>query len=220
MKRALILFDIDGTLVDSEAMILAAQAEAFAAFLLPMPERMRVLSIVGLSLHEAFTVLAGPDGPVEGLVNTYSEAFARLRDTEQARELLFDGAQAALQTLVADDGLWLGVATGKSRRGVDRLVAAHAWHGYFHTIQTADDAPSKPHPAMILQACAEIDLTPERAIMVGDSSYDMAMARTAGARAIGVAWGFQPREALVTAGAEMIVEDFGELCAVIDRISR
>lgn len=220
MSRTLLLFDLDGTLVNSEQMILTAQAEAFAAFSLPMPERMRALSIVGLSLHEAFTVLAGPEGPVAGLVKVYGEAFARLRDNGTIAEPLFGGAQAVLQSMAADAGLSLGVATGKSRRGVDRLIERHGWHAYFDTIQTADDAPSKPHPAMILQACAATGHAPGTTIMVGDSSYDMAMARAAGARAIGVAWGFQPRENLVEAGAEAIAEDFDHLREMIGDINR
>ncbi len=220
MKPTLLLFDIDGTLVNSEAMILAAQAEAFAAFNLPMPARERALSIVGLSLHEAFTVLVGPEGPVEELAKTYGEAFGRLRDSGAIAEPLFDGAREALRRAAGVEAFHLGIATGKSRRGVSRLVEKHGWQAWFRTIQTADDAPSKPHPAMIRQACHETGIPPERAIMIGDSSYDMAMARAAGARAIGVAWGFQPREALIAAGAEVIAEGFDHLDALIGQISR
>lgn len=220
MTRNLLLFDLDGTLVNSEQMILAAQAEAFAALGLPMPSRERALSIVGLSLHEAFTVLVGPEGPVAALVDVYGGTFKRQREEARIPEPLFEGAAELLRRLAVPDGPVLGIATGKSRRGVSALIDKHGWHGCFRTIQTADDAPSKPHPAMVLQACTETGHAAGAAIMIGDSSYDMAMARAAGARAIGVAWGFQPRETLLAAGAEAIAEDFAHLDALIGEFGR
>ncbi|KAF0230990.1 MAG: phosphoglycolate [Beijerinckiaceae bacterium] len=215
VNQTLLLFDLDGTLVNSEAMILAAQAQAFAALGLPMPSRERALSIVGLSLTEAFTVLVGPEGPVDALVDVYGQTFKRQREEAKIPEPLFDGVEDVLARAFAAGHLALGIATGKSRRGVNALIGKHGWEPYFATIQTADDAPSKPHPAMVLQACAATGHAPERAIMIGDSSYDMAMACAAGARAIGVAWGFQPREALISAGAEVIAENFPHLEALI-----
>lgn len=215
MTRHLVLFDLDGTLVDSADIILAAQAKAFAAVSLPMPERARALSIVGLSLREAFEVLAGADGPIDGLVEAYKTAFFELRHAGDVPEQLFEGAAATLDDFSAAAGLVLGIATGKSRRGVEALSTLHGWHGRFATIQTADDAPSKPHPAMIHQAAAETGIVPANILMIGDSSYDMMMARSAGARAIGVGWGFQPRAALHDAGAEHIVETFAELRALV-----
>lgn len=215
MTARLLLFDLDGTLVDSAAMILAAQAEAFAACGLEPPGREKSLSIVGLSLNEAFRALVGATGPIEALAGAYRIAFHRLRLAGTIPETLFGGAQAALDRLGAEEGHALGVATGKSRRGVAALVEKHGWHDLFATVQTADDAPSKPHPAMILQACAATGHAPGQTWMIGDSSFDMAMARAAGARAIGVAWGFQPRAALVEAGAERIVEDFDALVDLV-----
>jgi phosphoglycolate phosphatase len=212
----LLLFDLDGTLVDSQHMILAAQAKAFAAFSMPMPERDRALSIVGLSLYEAFRALVGPEGPIDGLVAAYKQAFFELRRDNQVPEHLFEGAADLLGALAGREAFVLGIATGKSRRGVDALIEKHGWHGRFATIQTADDAPSKPHPAMVLQAAAETDLAPARILMIGDSSFDMQMGRSAGARTVGVAWGFQPRDALRAAGADRIVETFAELQRVID----
>ena len=220
MTRHLILFDLDGTLVDSADIILAAQAKAFAAVSLPMPGRERALSIVGLSLREAFEVLAGKDGPIDGLVEAYRAAFFDLRRSQNVPERLFDGAAGLLDDLAAHRHLILGGATGKSRRGVEALSARYGWEGRFATIQTADDAPSKPHPAMVQQAAAETGVAPSRVLMIGDSSYDMMMARSAGARAIGVGWGFQPREVLREAGAEQIVESFDELQALIAGLAR
>ncbi|MCZ8185632.1 MAG: HAD-IA family hydrolase [Beijerinckiaceae bacterium] len=211
----LLLFDVDGTLVNSEAIILTAQAQTFAAVGLPAPSRERGLSIVGLSLHEAFTALAGPEGPVEALVAAYREVFHALRKAGTIPEPLYPGAAALLEQAGADPRFRLGIATGKSRRGVAALLDAHGWHDLMATIQTADDAPSKPHPGMILQAAAATGLPLEKTVMIGDSVFDMQMARAAGARAVGVAWGFQPVEALREAGAEEIAQDFDDLARIL-----
>lgn len=209
----LVLFDVDGTLVDSQNIIVAAQRAAFAAFGLEPPSRERSLSIVGLSLIEAFTVLAGPKAPVEGLAEAYKNAFADLRTDPANAEPLFPGVEECLAWLEGRDDVFLGIATGKSRRGVAHLLDRHGWHQVFSTIKTADDAPSKPHPGMILQAMAELDVAPEDTLMIGDSSFDMAMARSAGVASIGVSWGFQPVAALEEAGAEAVVDSFVQLCA-------
>jgi phosphoglycolate phosphatase len=211
----LLLFDVDGTLVNSEAIILTAQAQTFAAVGLPAPSRERGLSIVGLSLHEAFTVLAGPEGPVDALVEAYREVFHALRKAGTIGEPLYPGAAGLLARAAADPRFRLGMATGKSRRGVAALLDAHGWHEIMATIQTADDAPSKPHPGMILQASAATGIPPDETVMIGDSVFDMQMARAAGARAIGVAWGFQPVEALQAAGAETIAADFDDLARIL-----
>ncbi len=211
----LVLFDVDGTLVDSQNIIVAAQRMAFASFGLEPPSREVSLSIVGLSLVQAFTVLAGPKGPVEGLAEAYREAFAALRQDPAYAEPLFPGAGDCLDRLRGRRDVLLGIATGKSRRGVSHLLERHGWDKVFATIKTADDAPSKPHPGMILQALDELDVAPRDAAMIGDSSYDMAMARAAGILAIGVAWGFQPVAALVEAGAHRIVRSYAELEPVL-----
>lgn len=112
-----------------------------------------------------------------------------------------------LARLHARDDVRLGIATGKSRRGVDRLIASHGWEGWFATTQTADDAPSKPDPAMLLQAMAEADVAAQSTVMIGDTTYDMAMAVSAGAAAVGVGWGYHPAGALFGAGAVTVVND-------------
>jgi len=212
----LILFDVDGTLVDSQHLILAALGMAFSANGVAVPSRERALSIVGLSLAEAFTVLVGADGPVDGLAQAYREAFHRLRSDPANEEPLYPGAAACVEALFERKGAALGIATGKSRRGVRHLLDRLNWHHVFATTQTADDAPSKPHPAMIEQAMAAVRTTPTDTVMVGDSCYDMAMARAAGALPIGVAWGFQPVEALRRAGADRIVHSYSELRVTLD----
>ena len=211
----LVLFDVDGTLVDSQNIIVAAQHAAFAAYGLEPPSRELSLSIVGLSLVEAFTVLVGPKGPVEGLAQAYKDAFASLRQDPANAEPLFPGAKDCLEWLSRREDVLLGIATGKSRRGVSHLLERHDWGRVFATIQTADDAPSKPHPAMIRQAMAEVGAAPADTVMIGDSSYDMEMARAAGVLPVGVSWGFQPVAALKEAGAATIAESYGDLESVL-----
>ena len=206
----LIVFDVDGTLVDSQDLIVAAQRAAFLAHGLEPPTRERSLSIVGLSLVQAMRVLV-PDGPAESLAEGYKTAFQRLRADPAYREPLFPGAAELLAELSGRDEVVLGIATGKSRRGVAHLLARHGWEGVFATIQTADDHPSKPHPAMLEQALAETGAAPRDSVMIGDSTFDMAMARGAGIGAVGVSWGYHRPEALRETGAEAIVGSYREL---------
>lgn len=211
----LILFDVDGTLVDSQNVIVASVCGAFHAYGLEPPSRERALSIVGLSLVEAFTVLAGPKAPVEGLAQAYRDAYTVLHRDPVNEAPLFPGAGECIAWLKGRDDVHLGLATGKSRKGVVRLISQQGWEGVFATTQTADDAPSKPHPAMILQAMEAIGIAPEDTMMIGDSSYDMGMARAAGVLPIGVSWGFQPVAALKEAGAHRIVDSYEELEPVL-----
>ena len=211
----LVILDVDGTLVDSQALIVAAQREAFAACGLPAPTRERSLSIVGLSLAEAFTALVGPLGPIEELADAYRAAFGRLRADPACCEPLFPQVGETLDLLARRDDVALGIATGKSRRGVAHLIERFGWERLFSTIQTADDAPSKPAPDMLRQAMAETGIGAEAACMVGDTTFDMAMARAAGIRPIGVSWGYHPAAALAEAGAERIIAGMSELPALL-----
>ena len=211
----LVVFDVDGTLVDSQHLIVEAQREAFAAHGLRPPSRARSLSVVGLSLPEAFTALVGAHGPVEGLAAAYRDAFGRLRADPAWHEPLFPGAAELVADLAGQDGVALGIATGKSRRGVAHLVARHQWDRIFATVQTADDAPSKPDPAMLRQAMAEAGAARGDTVMVGDSTFDMLMARAAGVRPVGVSWGYHPVAAIEEAGAEAVARSFAELRALL-----
>ncbi len=206
----LVILDVDGTLVDSQNLIVAAQGAAFSACGLPPPTRERSLSVVGLSLTEAFTALVGPQGPVDDLAQTYREAFAELRRDPACAEPLFPGAESLIVRLSGRPDIRLGIATGKSRRGVAHLVARHRWDRVFATIQTADDAPSKPDPAMVRQAMAAAGVPASRTVMIGDTTFDMAMAKAAGARALGVSWGYHPVAALREAGADAILDGFDD----------
>ncbi|MFM8750889.1 HAD-IA family hydrolase [Rhabdaerophilum sp.] len=216
-NRTLLLFDLDGTLLESAEMILECQRLAFTAIGLPVPSRERGLSIVGLSLREAFVELVGEHGPVEELAEAYRQSFHALRTQGAELERLFPGVKPLLAELAASEPHCLGIATGKSQRGVRAVLGSYGWEGVFRTIQTSDDAPSKPHPGMIENACRETGIAPERTVMIGDSSFDMKMAKAAGAHAIGVSWGFQGVDLLRETGANEIVEDIDALSTAIAR---
>ena len=208
----LIVFDVDGTLVDSQGDILAAMGAAFDAVRLVRPARAEVLSIVGLSLPEAMAVLA-PDHPQHhgALVDGYKSAYMDLRARQGAAESspLYPGVRDVLEQLRAVDPWLLGIATGKSRRGLDKLLEGHGLQGWFVTEQVSDFHPSKPHPAMLEAALAEAGLDAGQAVMIGDTSYDMEMARAAGMFAIGVSWGYHDRARL--RGADVILDDIRDL---------
>lgn len=211
MKLA--IFDVDGTLVDSSAMITGSMADAFVSLGLAPPPRERTLSIVGLSLLDAMKALVPEADPGlhQKLGEAYKQAFWANRASGTHSEDLFPGARGLLDKLRERQDVILGIATGKSRRGVDHLIAHHGFDGWFDTVQTSDDHPSKPHPSMIAAALADTGLPPEAAIMIGDTSFDMEMARAAGAGAAGVAWGNHDTATLRRSGAHTISGDFNEL---------
>ncbi len=209
----LVIFDVDGTLVDSQSDIIAAMTHAFDGMGEPVPASTDILNIVGLSLDVAMGRLA-PDLPVDAhvrLVEGYKNAYMALRITTGAAQSspLYPGAQAALEALHADPETLLGVATGKSRRGLDKLLEGHNLTGMFITQQVADFHPSKPHPAMIAAALAETGVDSRAAVMIGDTSYDMEMAKSAGVAAIGVSWGYHPTSAL--GAADVVIDRFADL---------
>jgi phosphoglycolate phosphatase len=211
VSRTLALFDVDGTLVDSQHLLYAVHLDTFAALGLKPPAREEVLSLVGLSLPVLFAALVGADGPVARLEAEYRARYVARVSAPGYRETLFPGADAALRRLALREDLALGLATGKSRRGVARILESQGWRPLLETIQTADDAPSKPHPGMVLQAMAETGTEPSATWVVGDTTFDIEMARAAGARAVGVSWGHHAPQALLAAGAERIVDGFDEL---------
>jgi phosphoglycolate phosphatase len=219
----LIIFDCDGTLVDSQRMICAAMRQAYEAHGLSVPEQEQILGIIGLSLPDAFLRLAqGCDAtqshPVDSLVAHYRTAFAALRQSVEHLEPLYPGAKEALDALARRPDAVLGIATGKSQRGVRAVLGRHGLAERFATIQTADDAPSKPHPGMVLAAMRATGIAAADTVIVGDTTFDIEMARAAGARAIGVGWGYHRPDALARAGADALIGDFAELAATLDRL--
>ncbi len=208
----LAVFDCDGTLVDGQHDICTAMEAAFAVLDLPAPARGAVRRAVGLSLPQAMRLLLpeAESGLHKALVEGYKLAYRAARSSGQITEPLFDGITELLIAL--REGGWdLGVATGKSQRGLEHCLATHGLRGHFVTLQTADHHPSKPHPAMLEAALDEAFAAPANAVMIGDTSYDMQMARAAGVRAIGVAWGYHEAHELLAAGADVVAQSPQEL---------
>ena len=210
----LIIFDVDGTLVDSQNLIYAAQCATFEAHGLPVPSREKVLSLVGLSLTPTFEALVGKDGPVAELDATYRKLFNQVLSDPAHHEPLFPAVTETLKSLAARPDVTLGVATGKSVRGIMRVMEQHGWTDLFSTIQTADTHPSKPHPSMLEAAVAETGIDKSRSFFVGDTSYDMSMAVSAGITGIGVDWGYHPVASLREAGASRIISAMEDLLAL------
>lgn len=212
MTGRLAVFDCDGTLVDGQAGVCNAMEAAFTLCGLPAPDRHQVRRIVGLSLPQAIRLLA-PEAGEElraEIDRGYRDAFRAARESGELVEPLFAGIAELLDRL-RDGGWQLAVATGKSDRGLAHCLAAHGLTGHFTSLQTADQHPSKPHPAMLEAAMAELLVLPGQTVMIGDTAYDMQMARAAGVRALGVDWGYHTGEELRVAGAEAVARDAREL---------
>ncbi len=213
----LLIFDVDGTLVDSADCIVRAVTAAFDELGRTPPDVPRVRSGIGLSVPDFFDHLgAGPEaGPV---IARFRYHYRRIREIEgtAASSPLFAGARAALDRLAADPHVRLAVATGKSRRGLDALIADHGLEGRFTSLQTADTHPSKPHPSMIEAILRDTGMAAARTAMLGDTSFDMAMARAAGVAAIGVTWGYHPG---ATLDADRLIADFDGLEAAFDAVT-
>jgi phosphoglycolate phosphatase len=203
----LAIFDCDGTLVDSGATIHSALKASFQRNGLEAPPPIVSRRVIGLSLTEAMAALL-PDEPAErhsALAEDYKVAFMSLRQAGQVDEPLFDGVIELLDAL-ADERWLLAVATGKSDRGLKHCLERHDIHARFVSLQTADRHPSKPHPSMVEQAIADAGASPEATIVVGDTSFDMAMAVNAGVIGIGAGWGYHEAEELLGAGAVAVAE--------------
>ncbi|QJU58627.1 HAD-IA family hydrolase [Sphingomonas sp. AP4-R1] len=213
----LAVFDCDGTLVDSQGVICQSIELAFTGHGLVAPTRAASRSIIGLSVVQAMAVLHPEGSPEEheALGTTYKTSFAGLRQQGLADEPLYDGIVEAIEGLDAR-GWLLGVATGKSDRGLGHVLEKHGLHRRFVTLQTADRHPSKPHPSMLWQAMADAGSGPGTTAMIGDTSYDMEMAKAAGCRAIGVAWGYHSADMLREAGADAVATHASELIALIE----
>lgn len=208
----LALFDCDGTLIDSQHDIVEAMNRAFRAVALDIPSRADILSIIGLSLPAAMARLV-PNADSDfhdHLSEQYKVAFRAMRTEGGVGEPLYPGIAELIQDL-DEQGWMLGVATGKSDRGLQICLTNHGLIDKFVTLQTADRHPSKPHPSMALQAMAEAGAAPETTVMIGDTSFDILMAHNAGMRAIGVTWGYQSADELHDAGAHAVAVDMEQL---------
>jgi phosphoglycolate phosphatase len=208
----LALFDCDGTLVDSQSNICLCMEEAFVQAAMTPPSRRAIRRVVGLSLVPAMQALApdADDRLHEQLAADYKSAFQNLRRRGLNDEPMFDGIIDAIDALAAD-GWQLGVATGKSDRGLMLCLEHHGILNRFVTLQTADRHPSKPHPSMVYQAMSDANASPQTTVMIGDTSFDMAMGVAAGVRALGVDWGYHEAHELHAAGAYTVVSEPDQL---------
>lgn len=208
--RALI-FDWDGTLVDSVANIVKAMHVAADSVGLQRCTDLEVKNIIGLGLPEAIATLYPrlEPGRVEDLRAAYSHSYLHI---EQQASPLFVGVTAGLEEC-RRRGFKLAVATGKTRRGLDRVLAAQGLSDFFDVTRCADETASKPHPLMLEQILAELELSPSEAMMLGDSEFDLRMAAAAGVRSVAVGYGAQPREHLLRCAPERCIDDFQEFCS-------
>lgn len=206
----LIVFDYDGTLVDSQLAIIATMQQSFLAAGLSVPAPEAVRRIVGLALERAIGRLLHPEDEavdpllVARVAEGYRQGFLALRAAGGVgHEPLFPGIREVLAGFDAPDTV-LAIATGKNRRGLLAGLEGHGLSSHFTILKTADDGPSKPSPVILRQAMAETGARPEETIVIGDTSFDMMMACQAGAYALGVRWGYHPPEELTAAGARAL----------------
>ena len=219
-QLTLILFDVDGTLIDSQDQILKGMRTAFSKNDISVPSQNEILATVGLSLFEAFGQLC-PDVDTtkrKSLIASYKNSFSSIRSNMIASPI-YPGAVDCLNKLRDIDFYVLGIATGKSRRGLDYVLQNPALSGKFLTEQVSDNHPSKPDPSMALKAMSDVGAG--RGVMIGDTSFDMEMGRAAGLKTIGVSWGYH---SMATLGphADLIVNSFDEIipgiCKVLDEV--
>lgn len=212
MKLA--LFDCDGTLVDSAALIHAVMSDTFADFGKERPDISTTKSIIGLTLDIAIARMLGKehvDDEARAMTARYREVYHPMRERPDMIVPLFDGIRPMLEALIARDDVLIGAVTGKGRRGLTHILETYGFAPDFIVSRTADDCPSKPHPAMVTECCDETGMNPADAIVIGDAVYDMQMAKAAGAKAVGVAWGYASVDELLAAGADAIAHHPNDL---------
>jgi phosphoglycolate phosphatase len=210
----LVLFDCDGTLVDSASLIHEVMDRTFVAFGHERPDVSATKSIIGLTLDIAIARMLGREHADEqsvAMANHYKAIYVEVRNGQKMEMPLFDGIRPMIETIAARDELLIGAVTGKSRRGLTQVLDVHALAPHFIVSRTADDCPSKPHPAMVMECCRETGVEPRDTLVVGDAIYDMQMAKAAGARAIGVAWGYTAVKDLLASGADAIAHHPSDL---------
>ncbi len=217
----LVVFDVDGTLVDSRRSIQASSDAAFRHLGRTPPPYEAVRQTIGLSLAEGLGQLA-PDlsaDELEELLRFYKSYFSALHQDPAWRDPLYDGAANLLEAL-KQDGWKIAMATGQSRRGVERALRVHAWADIFDSTHCADDGPGKPHPSMLLEAMRALGAGPGQTIMIGDTAHDIRMARAADVQSVGVTWGFHTRDEITDAGADRICDTFPELGEIVHAFGR
>jgi phosphoglycolate phosphatase len=214
----LLIFDWDGTLSDSIGRIVEAMKIAALRCDWPVCDDESIKDIIGLSLPEAIlTLYPGRSAQqVEVLREHYAESYTAL---DREPSALFPGVVESLEAFKAA-GYQIAVATGKARRGLDRVLKAHGWEDYFQITRGADEARSKPHPLMLEQILLHCGVPAGRALMVGDSAFDLQMARNAGMDSVAVGYGALPLTALRHYEPVLAIEHFAELADWLERPQR
>lgn len=210
MRYRLLIFDWDGTLMDSEARIVACMQAAARDIGWPDLSREYVRDIIGLGLPEAIARLCPgiADDRAEALRLRYSQHFVA---ADHAPTAFFEGVEKGFQRLRGNPHTRLAVATGKSRRGLDRVFGSTGCGAWFHASRTADETRSKPHPRMLEELLAETGIGVDEALMIGDTEYDLEMARALGMDRIAVTYGVHARERLNACEPVFTAETFPEL---------
>lgn len=220
MDIKLCVFDCDGTIVDSQDSIVRSMQAAFATCGLAVPSPHAIRRVVGLPLATAAQILA-PDGTdprlADNLADAYRDCFRGLRENGEIDDPLFPGVHDTVNALDAA-GWLLGIATGKGRRGLDQTLERHGLAGRFISLQTADSAPGKPNPGMLLNAMADAGARPGNTVMIGDTTFDVEMSNNAGVLAIGVAWGYHEADELSVAGARRVIAGFEDLVPSLNEL--
>lgn len=213
----LVLFDCDGTLIDSAATIHTCMELAFEEAGYERPPIEKTKSIIGLTLDTAIAQMLERDidDQINHMVHRYKHHSFLIRAGDDHHEPYYDGILETIDTLRSIDGILIGVVTGKSRRGLNNLLDKHGLNATIIASRTADECPSKPHPAMVLECCNVTGIDAVDTIVIGDAIYDMQMAKSAGARALGVSWGYCDENGLRAAGADHIAHQPKEILPII-----
>lgn len=207
-RYTLVVFDWDGTLIDSTGTITQCIQDASREMGLAVPDQDRARHVIGLGLHDSLRH-AVPDLPPERY-RDFAELYRRHFLARESSMSMFEGVPRLLAGL-HQRGVVLAVATGKSRAGLDRALAASGLGAYFRASRCADETHPKPHPAMLLELMQELDAAAAQVLMVGDTSHDLEMARNAGVDAVAVGYGAHREHALRAFGPRACVASVGEL---------
>lgn len=216
----LIIFDADGTMINSRAIILEGMRRVFVEFDYPVPAVDAALATIGLSLNLVFAnLLDRPvDDEIEAMSASYKKRSSELQKIPELHSQLYDGIDKVMHILSEQPDTLLAIATGKSRRGLNSMIDTYGYRNKIVASRTADECPSKPHPAMILECCEIAGCKMSNTVMIGDSNYDMQMAVQAGTKALGVSWGYQPVHALEQSGAQAIIDRPLDIPEAIDKL--
>jgi len=214
----LVIFDLDGTLIDSVALIVETVTTSFLAVNEPEPDERAIRAISGITARDALVILAptASDERIDVLLESYRAHYHSAKGVE--REPIFAGGLAALDRLQASPATILAVATGKGYHGAITLLESHGIITRFHSIQTPDHNRGKPDPQMIETAMDKAGALHAQTVMIGDTIHDMRMAKAAGVKAIGVSWGYHEATELLAEGADIVIDSFDQLDAAIDHL--